>query len=337
MQLFENICVPRERSGLELDEFLCLLYPRVAKGAIRERIRDGEVLLDGMPSHPSQRLRTDEVVSLAFDPDELSERRPEAPAPEVDVLYEDDDILVVDKPPGIAVEPERWAREKSSLSDALLDLVGGRSDEGETIEFRPRLVHRIDKDTSGVVVAAKHLDAERALRSAFENGEVDKVYVALVEGEIPLQDGEEDRIEASLDADSRRSGRMRVVERGGKAASTVVSVERRFRGYTLARCKPITGRTHQIRVHLSDRGFPLAVDNLYGRRKALLLSEIKAGYRSKPGRTERPLIDRLTLHALEIELPALPGRERGVRVTAPLPRDFERVLTQLAKVRPPRR
>ena len=127
---------------------------------------------------------------------------------------------------------------------------------------------------------------------------------------------------------------MVVADRGGKASRTRVSVERRYRGFTLMRCEPITGRTHQIRVHMREIGFPLSVDAVYGRRDAFYLSEIKAGYRQKRGRTEHALIDRLTLHASEIEFEGANGR---VRIRAELPRDFERVLKQLGKVRAPRR
>ena len=128
-----------------------------------------------------------------------------------------------------------------------------------------------------------------------------------------------------------------MVRDDGKEARTRISVEQRFRGFTLLRCEPMTGRTHQIRVHLAAKGFPLAVDPLYGRRRALPLSEIKAGYRAKPGRPESPLIDRLTLHALEIEFPLPSDPGRSVRVQSPVPRDFARTLKQLGKVRPPRR
>jgi 23S rRNA pseudouridine955/2504/2580 synthase len=121
------------------------------------------------------------------------------------------------------------------------------------------------------------------------------------------------------------------VSQSGKSALTHVSVEQRFRGLTLLCCKPRTGRTHQVRVHLSASGFPLAIDPVYGHRRELLLSEFKAGYRRKPGRPEHPLMDRLTLHAASLSFPHLDGRR--LEVAAPVPRDFARVLKQLSKVR----
>ena len=345
-----HIPVPDERTGMELDEFLALSFPLLNKGFLRRSVRDGSILVDGMPAHPSQRLRRDQVLIIEFDEEEDAPSPPVAPSASVPVLYEDEHCLCVDKPPGLAVEPERWARGEACLAGALLQLTLDRSghddrnavtsdpleplDGGDQIAFRPRLVHRIDKDTSGVLLVAKDLETERLLREAFDQGEVGKVYFALVEGDLDLEPGETRIIDLPIAPDERRSGSMRVAEEG-KPSRTRISIERAYRGYTLVRCEPLTGRTHQIRVHLAETGFPLAVDPQYGRRKELKLSEIKAGYRAKPGRVEGPLIERLTLHAAAIEFPAADGSRR--RVESPLPRDFERVLKQLAKVRPPRR
>ena len=339
-----HIPVPPERSGIELDEFLCLLFPSVNKGWIRGQVREGRVLVDGNPAQPSQRLRNDQVLSIDLDEEDM----PDAPVSDrlsLGVLYEGEEVLAIDKPAGLAVEPERWARGNACLSGALLELAferaeiepGERAEPALGLGFRPRLVHRIDKETSGVVLVAKTLAAERALRAAFDAGEVKKSYLALVEGEHPLEQGEEEIVDLPLGPDKRRSGRMCVVEQGGKESQTRLTLEQRFRGYTLLRCEPLTGRTHQIRVHLAAIGFPLAVDPVYGRRRALALSELKRDYRAKRGRPETPLIDRTTLHAHWIEFAEpLPDGSLGARrrVEAPLPKDFALLLKQLAKVRP---
>ena len=340
----DHIVVPRERHGIELDEFLCLLYPLLNKGFLRGLIRDGMVLLDGAKTLHSKHLRTDQVVSIDINEDpETLPQRPVAPVLELDVLYEDEDVMVVDKPAGLPVEPERWAKGNACLSGALLDLALKRShvdvehaaQAAEGMDFRPRLVHRIDKDTTGAVLVAKNIESERRLREAFAEGTVHKSYLALVEGEYPLLDGQSTTIDLPIGPDHRKSGRMRVDEKGGKASRTQVQVEQRFSGFTLMRCAPLTGRTHQIRVHLSATGFPLVVDASYGRRTSLALSEIKRNYRPKRGGCESPLIARLTLHAERIAFPDRTGQLQQVQ--APLPKDFTRVLKQMTKVRPPRR
>jgi len=196
-------------------------------------------------------------------------------------------------------------------------------------------VHRIDKDTTGAVLVAKNLTTERRLRAAFAAGTVRKSYLALVEGEYPPTSPAGELIDLPIGPDRRKSGRMHVDRQKGKPSRTRVRVEQCFRGYTLLRCEPLTGRTHQIRVHMAETGFPLVVDPIYGRRNALALSEIKRNYRPKRGATEAPLIDRLTLHAQRLRFPCADGTFQ--QVEAPLPKDFTRVLKQLSKVRPSKR
>jgi len=324
--------VPPERAGLELDEFLCLNFPGVPKGALRNEVRIGRVLLDGAVTHPAQRLRDGDVVLCSFEEEDLP-RPSVAPEQRLQVLYEDEAVIIVDKPARLAVESERWAPELPTVAGALLALAEQRG-----VPWRPRLVHRLDKDTTGALAAAKTLQAERALRGAFERGEVQKRYFALVEGEYPLEMGETDVIDRPIAPDERKSGRM-MVHADGKPSQTRVSVLERFGGFTLLAAEPLTGRTHQIRVHLADAGFPLVIDHVYGRRNELKLSEIKASYRSKRGGVERPLMDRLTLHAARLTLPAVPDLDGvpgspGASAEAPLPGDFQRVLKQMRKVRP---
>ena len=337
----EHLVVPGERAGLELDEFLCLSFPLVNKGFLRRQVRDGAVLVDGSSARPSQRLRRDQVVSIDFE-EEAAPVQPVAPAERVPILHEDDQVLVVDKPANLAVEPERWRRDAACLSGALIaeavERAGGFDEEGRpqegALEWRPRLVHRIDKGTSGCVLVAKNLETERALRTAFEDGRVEKDYLALAEGE--WFEDEPRLIDQPIAPGPGRSGRM-AVRPNGRPSRTRIVPEERFRGYTLLRCSPLTGRTHQIRVHLSDAGFPLAVDPLYGRRDTLKLSDFKYGYKVKRGAIERPLLERLALHAWRITFPdlAAPGAPPRT-VEAPLPADLERVLKQMRKVRRPR-
>ncbi len=353
--------VPEEHAGLELDEYLGLLYPQVSKGRLREEVRAGRVLVDGIRVKPSQRLRPNQVLVLDLDEDTLDRPLPSAAEVAFGVLYEDERILCVDKPAGVAVEPERWFRDGGSMSGALLARAQQDSEEGAELAYRPRCVHRLDKETSGVLLVAKDLESERQLRGAFEHGEIKKTYLALVEGEHPLDPGAVETIDLPIGPDPRKSGRMQVVTHG-KQARTEVRLVERFAGYTLLACSPLTGRTHQIRVHLAGTGFPLVVDRLYGRRDALALSEFKRGYKPKRGRPERALLDRSSLHAAELIF-AMPGPDRPsgspptdiefhsatdhaharfssdrhwIAVRAPLHADFERTLKQLRKHRPAR-
>src|SRR5262249_28081264 len=178
----------------------------------------------GNPAVPSQRLRMDQVLIVDFDDEEDLPETPVAPVARIPILHEDELVLAVDKPPGLAVEPERWARGNASVAGALLELALERPEadpEGParpstSLEFRPRIVHRLDKDTSGVLLVAKTVEAERRLRAAFDAGEVEKTYLALVEGEHPLADGESDEIDLPVGPDERKSGRMRVDRASGK-------------------------------------------------------------------------------------------------------------------------
>lgn len=325
----EYLPVPPERAGLELDEFLCLAFPGYSKGFLRSEVRAGRVLVDGQPSLPGKRLRITNVVSTDLD-EEAAPPVPVAADKTLPVLYSDANVVVVDKPAGLASEPERWNAEAGSVAGSLLRLAA-ESEHGQDGEVRLRLLHRLDKDTTGCVLVAKHIEAERALRQGFEAGEVHKEYLALVDGELPTAAGEEFVIDDPIAPDARRTGRMRVHAKG-KPSQTIVTAEQRFEGFTLVRCRPITGRTHQIRVHLAFAGFPLMVDRFYGRRDALMLSEIKRGYRAKKGSVERPLMDRLTLHAEHIRwVDPLDGSPRSAR--SPVPKDLARTLKQLAKVR----
>lgn len=330
----QHFTVPPDDLGVELDEFLCRLFPLVRKRELRKLVREGVVTVNGGPASPSVRLRADDVVSCDFEEEELEQpAEPAAPSEPPVLLFEDEHMFVIDKPADLLVEPDRWEEHRPSLLGGLHELSARRVERGEP-GFRPRLAHRLDKDTSGVIAVAKTIDAERVLGEAFEHGGVRKTYLALVEGEHPLAPEESATIDLPIAPDGRRNGQM-CVRRDGKSSQTVLRVRERFRGSTLLECEPLTGRTHQIRVHLASQGFPLLVDPLYGRRKALLLSEIKSGYRRKPGKSEPPLIARLTLHAHSLELPRVGASgEAPLRVEAPLPADFERALKQLAKWRP---
>ncbi len=229
-------------------------------------------------------------------------------------IYVDDDILVVDKRSGISVIPERDPNAPS-LSVEL----------NERYE-RVWTVHRIDKGTSGLVLFARNEEAHRALSMAFQEREVEKEYLVISEGES---------VEETFDVDiplGRATGNRMKPSAGGKESFTRFEVEERYRGFTLLRAYPKTGRQHQIRVHAAAIGLPLLVDDLYGERTEFFLSSIKKKFRDY-GREERPLIDRLTLHAARLAF-LHPRNGKRVEFESEPPKDFRAVVNQLGKVRP---
>ena len=232
-----------------------------------------------------------------------------------EILYEDSHLVVVDKPAGLLTIPDRWDKTKISLLGMM----------NETLSSSLRMVHRLDKETSGVILFAKDLEAQREISRQFESRGISKTYFALVDGEVKEASG---KIELPLDEDPQHPGMTRVDEKRGKPSVTLYEILEKFRGFTFLRVTPLSGRTHQIRVHLSSIGHPLAVDVLYGKRSAICLSELKPNFKKKRG-GERPLIARLTLHAGGLRFKNLDGHE--ITLEAPLPKDLEVTLKNLRK------
>jgi RluA family pseudouridine synthase len=287
-------------------------------GKIRKMFYDKLVLVNKEIAEPHQRLYSEDKIEVALS--EAHEDYVPKP-PELEILFENADFLVVNKPSGIPVVPERWV-PGSPFKKSLWNYFAQTGQECD-----PRIVHRIDKETSGAVVVAKTHDMKRYLGKLFEDGKLYKEYTALVAGTPPANG----RIELSIAQASKHSSRMTVSE-FGKHAVTNYEVVEMFRDFALLKVTIETGRTHQIRVHMAANGYPLAVDSLYGYRSALLLSELKRGYQPKKNQPERPLISRLTLHAHRIAFP-LPGQEEPFAVEAPLPKDFQLLLKMLRKYR----
>jgi RluA family pseudouridine synthase len=254
------------------------------------------------------------------------------------ILHDTPDWVAVLKPAGLATIPGRGE------GDSVLERLGrqlGLPSRG-TDDPRVRVVHRLDRDTTGVLLFGKHTAAQRHLSHQFQNNAVQKEYVALVAGRPAQREGE---VDAALGWHPASPRRMAVVRHGGRPARTGWRVEESFREFTLLRVFPRTGKTHQIRVHLLSIGLPLAIDPLYnaprgggaggggagggGKSPGLLLSSFKRGYRPAAGETERPLIERLTLHAERLRFRDFAGVE--VEIVAPLPKDFRAALNMLRK------
>jgi len=245
------------------------------------------------------------------------------PAP-LTVLYRDEHFLAIDKPAGLASVRERWTDEDSALVK-VWDLL--RAEDADA--RKPRVVHRLDKGTTGVILFATSLAAARSLSRQFREREVEKTYRAIVLGTPPAERG---RVEVLIEDDPRRPGRVRIDERRGKPAETDWERLEAFRGYSLLELRPHTGRMHQIRVSMRHEGYPLAVDTEYGGRDGLYLSELKPRYKHKKDRPERPLLGRLSLHAARIAL-AHPITGEPLAIEAPLPKDFEISLKNLRRYR----
>jgi RluA family pseudouridine synthase len=242
---------------------------------------------------------------------------------ELRLLHQDDDVIAVEKPAGLAVIPGRG--ESEDLLHRLAEQIGLPA--SGTTDPRLRIVHRLDKDTSGVLLLAKHIGAQRALSEQFQNNLIEKEYLALVVGRPGSNEGE---IDAPL-APHPTSPRHMAVSKHGRPARTLWRVEERFRHYALLRAFPKTGKTHQIRVHLAHIALPLAIDPLYSRSNpaGIFLSHFKRDYRNTRGEVERPLIDRLTLHAEKLTF----THPDGARLTieCPPPKDLRAALTQLRR------
>jgi RluA family pseudouridine synthase len=237
---------------------------------------------------------------------------------DITVLFEDADLLVIDKPAGVLSVPGRQGG--ISIREVL------ERQRGEPQDFR--LVHRLDRDTSGVMVLTKHVDAQRIVSEQFGGRSVSKQYLAIVRG---VPEDESGLIHAAIAEDPRRAGRMIISDADGKPAQTRWRLVERLAFASLIRCWPLTGRQHQIRVHMKLMGMPLLVDALYGDSEAFYLSQAKGNYHASRRHEERPLIGRLTLHAEQIQF-THPGTGQTVQFQSPLPRDFRAVLTQLRKL-----
>jgi 23S rRNA pseudouridine1911/1915/1917 synthase len=311
-----SITVPEDADGLRLDRFLVSVLPEHSRSQIQRLIKDGHVLVAGKASKANQAMKTGQAVSV--DVPEPVDPVPQAEALPLPILYQDSDLIVVDKPAGMVVHPAA-GHERGTLVNALLHHVDDLSGIGG--EKRPGIVHRLDRGTSGLMVVAKNDRAHEELARQFHDREVEKEYTALVWGEVmagrridaPI--GRDPGNRKKMSAAAPPSNRMR---RTRAAVTRIVRAEHFGPALTLAQVAIHTGRTHQIRVHLSDIGHAIVGDALYGGVHRRIPGDLRA-----VTHLERPF-----LHAARLAF-THPTDQRRMEFTSELPTDLQRVLDEL--------
>ncbi len=288
-----------------LDRFLHERLPDYSRARLQSWIREGRVRIDGKVAKPSSRLKGGETVEV--EPGELPELKAEPEELPLEILYEDEAVIAVNKPAGMVVHAGAGIH-RGTLVNALLHHFGRLS--AVAGELRPGIVHRLDRFTSGVILVARHDKAHRELAAQFASREVEKVYLAVVHGDIEPAAG---RIQRPITRDPKRRIRMTARLQHGRPAVTEYRVKERFPGFTFLEVRPGTGRTHQIRVHLASIGHPIVGDRLYG-----------APARA-PG---MPLLGRYFLHAFRIAFRS-PATGERVAVEAPLAPELSEWLEKL--------
>ncbi|HUU21606.1 MAG TPA: RluA family pseudouridine synthase [Phycisphaerae bacterium] len=317
-----ELTVSPDEEGWRLDVFLAHHFTDYSRVHLRRVISAGGVRVDQRGGKPSYRLHAGQRVRVV-----LPEIPREAPRPEaipLDILYEDDDLVVVNKPPGMVVHPARGHWSGTLASALQYHFAGQLSTAGGPT--RPGIVHRLDRDTSGVILVAKTDPAHAKLAAQFAARTIEKEYYALVAGR-PERD--RDFIDRPIGFHPRQREKMAIrrEEPGSRSAETFYEVLQRFDGFAALRIVPKTGRTHQIRVHLAHVGCPVLCDRQYGGRSRITRGEI----RRRPEDT-LVLLDRQALHARRLRF-AHPRTGQSLEVEAPLPADLATVLAALREHR----
>ncbi len=328
--------------GWRVDHYLARLYSNYSRALLQKAVADGAVLVNGLPVKSSRRVQVNDHISIRL-PQQPDYTVPPEDIP-LEILHEDEAIIVVNKPAGMIVHPGR-GNPRGTLAAALQFHFNTLSDVAG--QDRPGIVHRLDRDTTGVLVVAKDNQVHGRLSRQFEQREVTKEYRAVVRRSVKL---DSDWIETHVRVNPVRREKMTVCEAGGNArlAKTFYEVVERFAGYTYVRLFPKTGRTHQLRVHMSHLGHPIVADRLYGGGERLGLADLEqapaepVSRRRVAARTRRDsaaadataatpddtLIARQALHAHRLAF-RHPLTHVPVEFVAPLPSDMQRTLDEL--------
>jgi 23S rRNA pseudouridine1911/1915/1917 synthase len=279
-----------------LDKYVCTRHPELSRTQVQKLIAAGNITVNGQKAKPGHRLSPGDRIDVTVPPTPPQELKAEAIP--LKIIYEDDDLLAVDKPAGLTVHPAP-GHPGHTLVNAILAHFPHLADIGDSL--RPGVVHRLDKDTSGVMLVAKNQAAQVNLSRQFKSHSVTKAYLALVKGKLEPESG---IIEADIGRDPRNRKKMAVVAQG-REARTEYRVIKYIGGYTLLEVMPETGRTHQIRVHLAAIGFPVVGDKVYG--------------------VKSPHLSRQFLHASLLGF-KLPATGEYVEFESELPEDLEKAL-----------
>ncbi len=321
-----QLTVAPGQAGVRLDQFLAASLPEVSRVRVRQLLERQQILLNGKPAKPSARLKGGEHLAILgrVQPEPLRAMAEDIP---LAVVYEDGDLAVIDKPAGMRVHAGAGSGEaaRGTLVNALLHRFGALSQAGG--ELRPGIVHRLDKDTSGLIVVAKNDPAHRRLAAQFAGRQVSKRYLALVHG-WPRQ--ETGTVSAAISRDRLRRTRMTTRLRGGRTAVSHFKVLERllspYGRFALLEVKIETGRTHQIRVHLSSIGHPVVGDTLYGAPR--LLSPQSPRQPQPAAALTALALTRNFLHAAELEF-SHPRSGKRMRFESSLPAELEQFLSTL--------
>src|SRR5229473_1758591 len=316
-----------EAAGQRLDQYLATQLSEVSRARVQQLIAKGEVLVGGSAARASLRLKGGEEITVTSPPQAPPLRALAEEIP-LDIVYEDDDLAIVNKPAGMMVHAGAGAtedaRNRGTLVNALLHHFRALSGIGG--ELRPGIVHRLDRATSGLMVVAKNDESHRRLARQFSSREVHKTYLALVQG-WPKQ--ERGTIQSSISRDAQRRIRMTTRRSGGREAVTHYLVMRKlntvYGKFALLELKIETGRTHQIRVHLSSINHPVVGDTLYGAAREL---KSESGKLRAAGQARSLTLDRNFLHSAALELKH-PKTGEAIRFSSVLPEELEALLADL--------
>ncbi len=332
-----ELTVEARAHGWRVDHYLTRLFPNYSRGLFQRAIEQEAVLLNGLPVKASRRLRVNDRLSVRL-PEEPDSTIPPEDIP-LEILYEDDALVVINKPPDMIVHPGK-GNYRGTLAGALQFHFDELSDAAG--KLRPGIVHRLDRDTSGVLVVARDNQVHHKLSGQFADRDVSKIYQAIVLGAVEFDAG---NIDTHVRVHPGQREKMTVCEPGGNArqAVTFYRVLERFRGFTSIELHPQTGRTHQLRVHMQHLRHPIVADRLYGGGRRLLRSELlprsdePAHPARRKSRTEVPppedvLIARQALHARFLEFDH-PRTGKRMSFEAPLPQDILQTLTALREFR----